>query len=240
MQTDFLATEGAMSQFRRLLYVALVSGTLAGLAWFGFQYYTILPLIATAEVYESAAHESTHHSSQPHDHDEGWRPANGWQRNSYTALATVLTSIGYASMLFGLVSLSGRRLDARRGAMWGLAAFVCFGLAPALGLPPQPPGVAVADLADRQLWWAGTVLATATGLYLVVQLSRPWPLKLSGLVCLALPHLIGPPVAIGDTVIPAALTRQFVTSSLVATGLFWLTLGALGGLIYSRNMELRG
>ena len=98
---------------------------------------------------------------------------------------------------------------------------------------------AVADLGDRQLWWAGTVLATATGLYLVVELSRPWPLKMSGLVFLALPHLIGAPVAIGDNVIPPSLARQFMTSSLVATGLFWLTLGVVGGFIYGRNMESR-
>ena len=113
-----------MSQLRRLIFVALASGTLAGLVWFGLQYYTVIPLIATAEVYETAAHDSAHNSSQPHDHDEGWRPANGWQRNSYTALATVLTSIGYASMLFGLISLWGRRSGCTAGSSVGISG-VC-------------------------------------------------------------------------------------------------------------------
>jgi cobalt transporter subunit CbtA len=146
----------------------------------------------------------------------------------------VLTGISFASILFGLVSLAGRRIDAKRGALWGLSAFACFSLAPALGLPPQPPGVAVADLWDRQLWWAATVFLTAMGLYLIVgQQSRSWPLKLSGIGCLVLPHMVGAPAAAGDNRIPASLVRQFMTASLVATGLFWLALGVIGGFIYN-------
>ncbi|MBI3470366.1 MAG: CbtA family protein [Candidatus Solibacter usitatus] len=221
-----------MSQFRKLLLVSLASGALAGLVWFGAQYFAVIPLIETAESYEAAAHQG-----HPHE-GEGWRPANGWQRTSSTALATILTGIGFAAILFGWVAVAGRPLDARRGALWGLAAFVCFGLAPALGLPPQPPGVAVADLTDRQLWWAGTVIATAIGLYLIAAPSGSWLWRLGGVVCLALPHAVGAPIAAGENLVPAHLVRQFTLASLATTGLFWLTLGASGGFLFDRYQPM--
>jgi len=233
MQADFPATEAVVSAFRRLIVIAVASGTFAGLVWFGLQYLAVVPLIQAAEKYETAAQAATRGDS--HQHHEGWHPASGLQRNSFTALATVLTSIGFASILFGLLSLAGRRLDARRGSLWGLAAFACVSLAPALGLPPQPPGVAVADLGDRQLWWLATVLATAMGLYLIVGQSRSWALKLGGIVCLVLPHAVGAPVAAGENVVPASLMHHFVVASLATTGLFWLTLGFVGGFIYSHR-----
>ena len=226
-----------MSRFQRLLFAAVASGTIAGLAWFTLQYFAVIPLITSAETYEAAAHQAAHGDSHQHT-DEGWRPDDGWQRASLTGLATVLTGIGFASMLFGVIALTGRSLDATRGALWGLSAFVCFGFAPALGLPPQPPGVAVADVWDRQIWWGATVLGTAAGLYLMSQRSRSWLVKLVGLVCLVLPHVIGAPVASGENVVPAALVRQFMTASLVTTGLFWLTLGALGGAIHRRYLAV--
>lgn len=221
-----------MNQFRRLMLVALASGALAGLLLFAVQHFTVVPLIESAEAYETAAHQSA--ADGAHDH-EGWQPADGWQRTSFTALVTVLSSIGFAALLFGSLALTGRTVDARRGALWGLAAFVCFGLAPALGLPPQPPGVAVADLYARQLWWAGTAVATAIGLWLLASQGRSWPRRFGGVVCLSLPHLIGAPIATGQNAVPAHLTRQFTIASLATTGMFWLLVGTIGGYIYSRN-----
>ena len=208
-----------MRAFRRLIVVALTAGTLSGLVWFGLQCFTVIPLIETAETYETAA---------SHDHqDHGARLG----RNSLTALTTVLTAIGFAAVLFGVVSLTGRRLDAKSGALWGLAAFACIGVAPALGLPPQPPGTAVADLASRQWWWLGTVVATGLGFYWITGSARP-PLRISvGIVCLLLPHVIGAPVAVGENVVPPSLVRQFEVASLAAAGVFWLMLGAVGDFL---------
>jgi cobalt transporter subunit CbtA len=217
-----------VTKFRGLMSVAIVSGAIAGLVWFGVIYFAVVPLIKAAETYETAAHE------QMHGHDEGWQPAEGLQRNSFTALATVLTSIGFAAILFGFVSLTGHRLDKKRGALWGLAAFACFALSPALGLPPQPPGVAAAELGDRQIWWACTALSTAVGLYLMVRGSRSWPLRFAGIGCLLAPHVIGPPHASGENLVPAALVRQFTTASLLASLLFWLILGVIGGFVSHR------
>ena len=215
-----------MHAFRRLLLVALTAGTISGLVWFGLQYVTVIPLIETAEKYEAAASHN--------DEDQG----ASLGRNSLTAITTVLTAIGFASVLFGIMSLSGWRVDIKSGALWGLAAFACTGIAPALGLPPQPPGTAVADLASRQLWWLATVAATGLGLYCIAR-SAKRPLRIfAGVVCLVLPHVIGAPVAMGESVVPASLVRQFEFASLAATGTFWLTLGTVGGLLaryYSRS-----
>jgi len=204
---------------RRLIVVAWTAGTLSGLVWFGLEYFTVIPLIEAAEKYETTA---------SHDHEN---PGTHLGRNSLTAATTVLTAIGFAAVLFGAVSFTGRRLDVKSGAAWGLAAFACISVAPALGLPPQPPGTAVADLANRQLWWLGTVVATALGLYWIAVPPRR-PLRISaGVACLLLPHLIGAPMAMGENVVPASLAHQFQIASLTATGIFWLTLGSVGGFL---------
>jgi cobalt transporter subunit CbtA len=137
-------------------------------------------------------------------------------------------------MLFGVMALAGETINTRQGAVWGLAAFACFSLAPALGLPPQPPGVAVADLGQRQLWWACTVIATAIGVWLIARKGRSWLVRIGGVVCLLLPHLVGAPVAAGESRVPDQLVRQFTIASVATSGIFWLLAGAFGGFIYSR------
>ena len=220
-----------MSRFRKLMFVVFVSGTLAGIILFVVQRFTVIPLIERAETYEAAQRAN---AGAAHE-EEGWQPSNGWERTSFTAMTTILTGIGFAAILFGSLASAGTPVNARRGALWGLAAFVCFGLAPALGLPPQPPGTAVAGVAERQLWWIGTALATAAGLWLLARKKNAWPLRIAGLVCLLLPHVIGAPAAHGQSAVPLWLVRRFAITSLAITGLFWLVLGAIGGWIFGRN-----
>jgi cobalt transporter subunit CbtA len=216
--------------FHALLFTVVVSGTVAGLVWFAAQYFAVIPLIQKAETYEAAYRAAAH----THDEDEdGWKPENGWPRHSLTAVASVLTAIGFAAMLSGLIFLAQRPVNARSGALWGLACFTCFSLAPALGLPPQPPGTAVANLADRQVWWAATVLSTALGIYALAAPRLSKRLKAAGAICLALPHLIGAPHAQGETLVPPALVRQFAIASISTSLLFWLTLGILSGAALS-------
>ena len=221
-----------MSQFQKLMLAVFGSGTLAGLVLFGVQHFTVVPLIQAAETYEAAGHEP-HSGALPKD--EGWQPAEGWERTSFTALTTVLTGIGFAAMLFGIMSLAGKTINMWHGALWGLAAFACVSLAPALGLPPLPPGVAVADLHQRQVWWVGTVIATAVGVWLIAGQRRTWLLRACGAVCLLLPHFIGAPVASGQNRVPAELVRQFSIASVVTSAIFWLLAGILGGLLYTRD-----
>jgi cobalt transporter subunit CbtA len=205
---------------------------MAGLVLFAVQHFTIIPLIESAETYETAARPPD--PGLTHD-QEGWQPVDGWQRTLFTALTTMLSGIGFAAILFGFLTLSGKRVNARLGALWGLAAFTCFSVAPAFGLTPQPPGVAVAGLYERQLWWIGTALATAMGLWLIVGRGRTWPLRIAGVLCISLPHLVGAPVAAGKNAVPGQLIRQFTIISVATSGMFWLLLGTIGGFFHSRN-----
>lgn len=206
-----------MHPFRKLILAAIASGAFAGLLLFAVQHFTVVPLIHAAEVYEAEGQ------------DHGWHPAEGWQRISLTAAATVLSSIGFAAILFGCVAFAGRTLTTRLGVLWGLAAFACLDIAPALGLPPQPPGTAVAEVSERQLWWVGTVVATAVGLWMLAAARRMWLLGIAGGALLALPHLIGAPTPTGESAVPAELSRQFAIASLTTKGIFWLVLGAFAG-----------
>src|SRR5262245_8523652 len=103
------------------MWVVLASGTLAGLALFAIQHFTVTPLIERAEEFETAAHAS----GAPHAGEE-WRPGNERQRTFFTALATILSGIGFAALLFGVVAIARRTVDARTGALWGMAGLTCF------------------------------------------------------------------------------------------------------------------
>ena len=165
--TGFHVTEAAVSRFRKLMLAVFGSGALAGLALFSVQHFTVIPLIQTAETYEAA------HSDAAHQ-DQGWQPTEGWERTSFTALTTMLTEIGFAAMLFGVMALAGETIDIRHGAL-GLAAFACFSLAPALGLPPQPPGVAVADLhRSRPAAYFGSWRARLAASSTAATTQTPW------------------------------------------------------------------
>lgn len=204
------------------MIVALCAGLVSGLALFALQHFTVVPLIEAAEKFETEDH-----------HSDEWKPAEGWERTGWTVLTTVLSSIGFAAVFFGLLSFAGRTLTVRRGVLWGLAAFLCFHLAPSFGLPPMPPGVPVADVQQRQLWWIGAVVATAAGLWLITRQS--WMHRISGIVCIVVPHLIGAPVAVGENAVPAELMRRFAIASLASTAIFWAMLGATGGYLASRR-----
>jgi cobalt transporter subunit CbtA len=212
--------------------VVLLAGTAAGLLLFAVQHFTTFPLIERAETFESRAE-----ASMPGMHHEAsaWQPSDSIERTCFTALTTVLSAIGFAALLFGTASLGSLSLDWRKGLLLGLAAFVCVGLAPAWGLPPQPPGAAVADIYARQFWWVATVVSTAVALWLLLDRRRPWPVRLSGLVIFLLPHVIGAPVALGESSVPMDLIHQFALASILTSGMFWIALGSIGGLLYGRK-----
>ena len=212
-----------MPEFRKLAVVSILAGAIAGLVWFAVQYFAVVPLIQKAEVFESS-----NHPGRPEE--TAWHPDEGWERDTFTAAATVLTAIGLSAVLFGVIHSLGRTLNARRGLLWGLAGFLCLNVAPAIGLPPRPPGIIQADLVSRQVWWLATVVLTAVGLWLLIGHSRPrWSYKLAGLAVILLPHIAGAPSATGQTLVPPRLITQFTAASLFAAAVFWVTLGSLGG-----------
>lgn len=232
---------------RRIFLTALIAGTIAGLFAAGLQHLKLIPLIAAAEVYEAAGAQADHqHGAAPaHDaaapaHDTAtaeWEPAPGIERAGYTLMADLLAGIGFALLLAGAVALArsrGYAIDARSGLLWGAAGFAVFALAPAIGLPPELPGMSAAELAARQQWWLLTAAATAAGLGVVI-FARPAPLRVVGAALIVLPHLIGAPAAPhGATGVPAELAAEFATASLATAAAFWLLLGSVSGWLYRR------
>lgn len=225
---------------RRILLVAVIAGAAAGLVATALQAAKLWPLIAAAEQFEQPAAADHHHGADAAAHvhdDEAWEPQDGAQRMAFTALFNILAGFGFALLLnAGLVlrgAASAGAPDARTGVAWGLGGFVCFALAPALGLPPELPGMAAADLLDRQVWWLATALASAGGIALLA-FARPLALKVLGLVVLAAPHLVGAPHPEGAGTVPAELAAEFVTASLAAAAVFWVVLGGLSGWLHRR------
>ncbi len=159
-------------------------------------------------------------------------------RNLLTVLFTGLIYAAYGILLvagFALAEQFGRRIDAREGILWGLAGFVAFQLAPAMGLAPELPGSVAADLSARQVWWLGTVLATGTGLALLGY-GRTLLTALLGGALLAAPHVIGAPhLDEFYGVAPPELAAAFSANVLGVGFAAWAILGWLAGRFWSNE-----
>jgi len=224
--------------FKRIVAAAAAAGILAGLLLTGVQQIRVVPVLLQAEVYEQAAANklpSAHAGSgSGHEHKDA-HAAGGLQRTMLSAVANVSLALGFALLLGASMFLSRGSLGWRSGLVWGLAGFVVFFLAPALGLPPEVPGTEAARLTDRQAWWLMTVLGTAVGLSLLA-FARPWAMRIAGVVLLALPHLAGAPQAeIHGSTAPAELVESFIYAAIVTNLVFWLALGGLLGF-FSRKL----
>jgi len=212
------------------MQVAIATGAAAGLVLFLIQWAFVTPLIRQAEVYEGLEGSVVEH----HAHD-AWEPADGFERLAYTGLGTVLTGVGFSAVFFGVASLIGLDLNVRRGLRLGAAGFLCFALAPSIGLPPTPPGVSGPDLHAAQWWWVLTVVLSGAGLWLLMHPGSSKLVRGSGALALAIPHLIGAPAAPASTVFPSAVIWRFAVTAIGTQAIFWLTLGALGGWVQSRS-----
>ena len=228
-----------MKLFQRIFFAAVLAGLAAGLAMSALQQWKVTPLIVEAELYEAAAPaaEHTHAEGTPaHEHDpEAWAPQDGAERIFYTVLANVLGCIGFALLLAAASVLSGLPITAANGVIWGIGGFVAFQLAPAMGLPPELPGMPAADLGARQLWWWGTALAAGAGLLALARLRNWLGIGIAALLLLA-PHVLGAPQPAGEdtSVVPAHLATAFAAAALATGALFWLTVGPLLGWLSER------
>lgn len=218
----------------RIVFVALISGALAGLTTSFLQLMLLQPMIVAAEALEKpnhADHGATAAAAPvPAVHAGHGGMAHGadGKRVATTAVATVGAAVGFGLMLLAAMLAFGETVSIRSGLLWGAGGFLATSLAPAFGLPPELPGAASADVTARQLWWVGTAVATALGL-LALRYRRWWSLPVA-VALIAAPHVIGAPNAAGVVgTVPAGLATSFVVHSLVIQAFLWLGIGALIG-----------
>ena len=237
----------------------LLTGFIAGILVTGAQMLRVTPLIFQAETYElgEVAVQHTHVASGiSHQHNlngdsldkhlqikdvhiqtsTSTDPEQSWgmERTFYTLVSNIITAIAFSLMLVSVYLLRGKPVNYVSGLLWGAAGFAVFSGSPALGLPPELPGMTAAALESRQIWWVGTVIATATGIGLLIE-SKTILLKFIAAVLIAVPHIIGAPHPhVFESNIPAELSAQFAVASLLTSVFFWMVLGAVSGYFYQK------
>jgi cobalt transporter subunit CbtA len=102
-------------------------------------------------------------------------------------------------------------------------------------LNPELPGSAAADLGARQIWWFGTAVATAAGIWLCLRVSSLLAI-ISGIALIVLPHIIGAPHPSELTSkVPSELAGHFASASLVVQAVIWASIGTVAGYIWQRT-----
>ncbi len=214
----------------RILLVAIAAGVIAGAFVTAAQSFKVIPLIYQAETYENAAPEK---AAEPVANAD-WAPQAGFERVAYTLLANVLNGVGFGFLLTAVIVFAGLGISWTTGILWGVGGFLAFSFIPAIGLPPEMPGMVAADIVDRQIWWIAAVACALIGMGLLA-FGKGTALKVLGVVIIAIPQVVGAPhvnLAEVSSSVPAELAAQYVVATLLTTGLFWMVLGAsVGGLL---------
>ena len=178
-----------------------------------------------------SAHRQTH--GHGHGHGDAWAPDDGIERTLWTAVSNVGTAIGFALLLVAVFAWRGGATW-RQGLLWGAAGFVVFFANPAIGLRPELPGAFAGGLLDRQLWWLLAVACSAVGVTLLLLAPRA-AVKVGGAVLLAVPHLAGAPhPEVSGGLVPDGLADSFVLAAAATNAAFWLVLGVVAAVAFSR------
>ncbi|HOZ31403.1 MAG TPA: CbtA family protein [Tabrizicola sp.] len=250
---------------QRMLTSALVAGCAAWLLAAVLHFAFVQKYILLGEAYETGAavhyagvvpadgHADAGHShdepaAEGHSHDEGAAAhdhgdagaVSTGTRTLWTTVFFGLVYVAYALILvagFGLARAYGKIIAAREGLLWGIAGFASFQLVPAMGLAPELPGTLAADLGARQVWWWGTVAATAVGLGLLGY-GRSLMATALAVVLLAVPHLVGAPELDGFSgVAPPEVAGAF-SARVLGTGLaVWALMGWVAGHVWARTPD---
>jgi cobalt transporter subunit CbtA len=237
----------------RIVNGGLLGGFAAGLLAALLHLLLVQPVLLAAERYESG--ELVHQPAMAvaHDHDAAPVATEGLEvevaqpsapasslapslaptldpgRDGLTVLSFGLAYAGFGLCLAAAMAVAETRgrhpATWRAGLAWGAAGWVALLLAPALGLPPELPGMGAADLAARQAWWWGTAAATALGLA-ALAFGRGWHTIVAGLALVAAPHVLGAPgpaALVGPA--PPELAALFAARALGVGLVAWLALG---------------
>ena len=219
--------------FKKILTSALIAGAAAGLIAGLLQFFFVQPILLHAEMFETG--QLIHNGSSAAQFD---MPPYEMQRNLLSLAFAMLTFAGFALVLVALMNVAesrGATINGRTGLLWGIAGFVVFHLAPGFSLPPEVPGSSAADIGDRQVWWYGTVLATALAIWLIAFVQN----KLAWIASIALflaPHVIGAPQPefFAGTA-PTEMGGYFASRSLGVSMAAWSVLGVLAGYLWSSS-----
>lgn len=219
---------------KNLLTSALFAGFGAGIIVSALYLTMVVPLVLGAEVFESGG--STEMGLNIEVEQD-------WARNFKTALGTIATYTGFALLMvsgFALAERKGVKVSARQGILWGVAGFYAFHMAPAFGIPPEPPGTYDADLLTRQIWWTSTVAASIVGLA-AIAFGKNWAHWGVGIVLITLPHIIGAPDPdyIGGSV-PPEIASRFVGVALASNLAGWTLLGLFAGYFWIQERSPSG
>ena len=227
--------------FFRILVCALFAGFVAGLVAAVLQLVFVQPVLLHAELYESG--KLVHFGAKKTAAAAVSSGGIDWTRDALSVLFTTLIYTGYAFMLVAAMAAASLRdvsVNPRNGLIWGLAGFLAFQLAPAFGLPPELPGSSAAEVSARQIWWFGTVAATAVGLALIV-FGKGWAVWTAAAALMLAPHLIGAPhPKVFEGPVPPELAGLFASRSLGIGLVVWSILGLLAGFFWQREARQAG
>ena len=238
---------------KRILGCALLAGVIAGGASAVLQQWLVIPVLLEAELYESG--EAVHFGAAPEttgltEHEPGvaaTTSATETEAHSHlaaggpnpgrvftTVIATIGFNVGLAAFLVALFYLRDARPTIREGIVWGLYGFAVQVIAPSLGLPPELPGVAAADLTTRQIWWVATIISSGLGIWLIAFGRQAWTTPLAILLLLA-PHVIGAPHPdkYAGTA-PPEIALLWVGRTIGIAFISWVLLGAVAAAVWSR------
>ncbi len=222
--------------FRNLVLSAFVIAIIAGLIFSAYQAVFITPIIISSEIYEVIESTANHQV-------EAWAPEDGLERHSWSFVTNFLLCFAYALVLMSIMTVKPS-VNALKGLFWGGAAYIAIYVAPALGLPPEIPGMEAAYLEGRQSWWLFTVVITALALWLIAFQSIIN--KVIGFVLIVIPHLIAAPqpelhgFVNTDPVAINALNQlwhDFILQTSIANALLWLVIGGISGYLVKKHIN---
>lgn len=222
---------------KHMLTGGLIAGAVAGLCAAALQFAFVVPLLLEGELYETGARI---HFEAGSPQSPAGAPGLGadWGRHLMTIGFDVVAYAAFGLILTALMALAARRgtaITARNGVVWGLAGFIAVQLAPAVGLPPELPGMINTEVGARQLWWSFAIISSAAGLGLFA-FGRGVPAFVGGVALLLAPHVVGAPHL--DTyfgVTPPELAALFAVRSLAVGAAGWAMLGFMAGWLLPRE-----
>lgn len=232
MSSASRAIEVAVAYFQRIFFTALIAGVLGGILASALNISVSVPMILQAEVYE---HHSEHNQSDEHASAHDHAAVDTVERNGYTLIAMTVAYVGFALLLSVMAETIGGMTSWRSGLVFGGLGYLVFSLVPALGLPPELPGMPAADLHMRQMWWLTSAACTVAALLISWKVPR-LPSYFVAALLIAAPFIVGvPSVEASGSLVPAELHHRFVAATLIINLITWLAMGSALGVLRSTS-----